>query len=141
MWAIHRKTSLKPRKTSEELNGRIKWVAFKNQFFSSVLIPRTYFTSAGLNSRLLNDDPTYLKDMDMKSALPYNTADGAVAAFDFYFGPNDYPCCRNSPDQDPRPTKRPKRPHARITAGMGYLLPIHQHYGQSDTAPFRASPW
>lgn len=90
---------------SEELNGRIKWVAFKNQFFSSVLIPRTYFTSAGLNSRLLNDDPTYLKDMDMKSALPYNTADGAVAAFDFYFGPNDYPLLSKlsdqiSPDED-----------------------------------------
>lgn len=90
---------------SEELNGRIKWVAFKNQFFSSVLIPRTYFTSANLNSRLLNDDPTYLKDMDMKSALPYNTADGAVAAFDFYFGPNDYPLLSKlsdqiSPDED-----------------------------------------
>ncbi len=90
---------------SEELNGRIKWVAFKNQFFSSVLIPRTYFTSATLNSRLLNDDPTYLKDMDMKSALPYNTADGAVAAFDFYFGPNDYPLLSKlsdqiSPDED-----------------------------------------
>ncbi len=90
---------------SEELNGRIKWVGFKNQFFSSVLIPRTYFTSATLNSRLLNDDPTYLKDMDMKSALPYNTADGAVAAFDFYFGPNDYPLLSKlsdqiSPDED-----------------------------------------
>lgn len=80
-------------------------MGFKNQFFSSVLIPRTYFTSATLNSRLLNDDPTYLKDMDMKSALPYNTADGAVAAFDFYFGPNDYPLLSKlsdqiSPDED-----------------------------------------
>ena len=41
----------------------------------------------------------------MKSALPYNTADGAVAAFDFYFGPNDYPLLSKlsdqiSPDED-----------------------------------------
>ena len=76
---------------SEQLNGRIKWVAFKNQFFSSVIIPRAYFTSADLTSKILKDDPKFLKDMDMSAALPYTTADGAVAAFDWYFGPNDYP--------------------------------------------------
>lgn len=30
---------------SEELNGRVQWVAFKNQFFSSVLIARDNFTA------------------------------------------------------------------------------------------------
>lgn len=89
---------------SKNLNGRVKWVAFKNQFFSSVIIPRAYFTSADLNSKVIKDD-RYLKDMDMKATLPYSTADGAVAAFDFYFGPNDYPLLSKldetlSPDED-----------------------------------------
>ena len=90
---------------SEQLNGRIKWVAYKNQFFSSVIIPKAYFTSADLSSRDLKDSQKYLKDMDMKAQLPYTTADGAVASFDFYFGPNDYPLLSKlddqiSPDED-----------------------------------------
>ncbi len=90
---------------SEQLNGRIKWVAYKNQFFSSVIIPRAYFTSADLKSIVLKDNAKYLKDMDMKASIPYTTADGAVAAFDFYFGPNDYPLLSKlsdtiSPDED-----------------------------------------
>lgn len=90
---------------SEQLNGRIKWVAYKNQFFSSVIIPRAYFTSADLKSIVLKDNAKYLKEMDMKASMPYTTADGAVAAFDFYFGPNDYPLLSKlsdtiSPDED-----------------------------------------
>lgn len=75
---------------NEELNGRIKWVAFKNQFFSSVLIPSTYFNSASLQSILIKND-RYLKDMTMNASLGYNIADGVAASFDFYLGPNDYP--------------------------------------------------
>ena len=75
---------------SEQLNGRIKWVAFKNQFFSSVIIPREYFTTADLTSTIIKND-LYLKDMDMDATLPYTTADGVAASFDWYLGPNSYP--------------------------------------------------
>ncbi len=75
---------------AEKLTGHVKWVAFKNQFFSSVIIPRKHFSSAELNSAVIKDSG-YLKDMSMAAVLPYSTADGSPAAFDFYFGPNDYP--------------------------------------------------
>lgn len=89
---------------SEQLNGRVKWVAFKNQFFSSVIIARNHFSGADLKSTVLKSDE-YLKDMTMSATLPYTVADGAVAAFDFYFGPNDYPLLSKldkqiSPDED-----------------------------------------
>lgn len=73
----------------ESLTGRLRWVAFKNQFFSSVLIAREPIASAELKSVKL-DDAGYLKDMTMKASVPYSPADGTAAAFDFYFGPNDY---------------------------------------------------
>lgn len=76
---------------SESLTGHIKWVAFKNQFFSSVIIPREYFNLADLNSVVLKNNDRFLKDMKMEASLPYTTNDGVAAAFDFYFGPNDYP--------------------------------------------------
>lgn len=75
---------------SEQLNGRVKWVAFKNQFFSSVIIPRESFTLADVSSTVLKSD-RYLKDMTLSANVPYTVADGAGPAFDFYFGPNDYP--------------------------------------------------
>lgn len=89
---------------TEQLNGRVKWVAFKNQFFSSVIIPREHFTGADLRSTILKTD-RYLKDMSMNATLPYTIADGTVVAFDFYFGPNDYPLLSKldkqiSPDED-----------------------------------------
>ncbi len=80
------------------LSGRVKWIAFKNQFFSSAIIARDSFTSASLESRL-NKTDRYLKDLDAKASLPFTTADGVAASFDFYFGPNDYPLLSDIEDK------------------------------------------
>ena len=74
----------------ESLSGRLRWVAFKNQFFSSVIIARNSFSSAELASKDLKT-ADFLKDMNMTATVPYTVADGTAASFDFYFGPNDYP--------------------------------------------------
>lgn len=74
----------------ESLSGRLRWVAFKNQFFSSVIIARDCFSSAELVSKDLKT-ADFLKDMNMTATVPYTVADGTAASFDFYFGPNDYP--------------------------------------------------
>ena len=83
---------------SEELNGRIKWVGFKNQFCSSVIMAKDYFSTADLSSTVLKDSD-WLKDMDMAAELPYSTADGTAAEFCFYFGPNDYPLLSDLEDK------------------------------------------
>ncbi len=75
----------------EQVTGHVQWVAFKNQFFSSVIIPRTPFSTADLSSTPLSDDPAFVKDMTMQATMPYSTANGSPLGFDFYFGPNDYP--------------------------------------------------
>ena len=61
----------------ESLNGRLRWVAFKNQFFSSVIIARDAFTSAELSSKDLKKTD-YLKDMTMKATLPYTIGNGTA---------------------------------------------------------------
>ena len=83
----------------KDLNGKVRWVAFKNQFFSSVLVAREPFTQALLVSNPLKDNKEYLKDMSMAASLPYTTGDGTAAHFDFYFGPNDYPLLSKLEDQ------------------------------------------
>lgn len=79
--------------SDKNLNGRLRWVAFKNQFFSSVLIARDAISSANVRSRVFDKktEPLFLKDMTMEAVLPYSTADGTAASFDWYFGPNSYP--------------------------------------------------
>lgn len=76
---------------SESINGRLRWVAFKNQFFSSVIIARDCISNAILSSIDLKNDSRFVKDMSLTAQVPYTTADGTAASFDFYFGPNDYP--------------------------------------------------
>ena len=82
---------------SESVNGRLRWVAFKNQFFSSVIIARDCFSTAELKSINLKT-ADYLKDMTMDATLPYGLGDGIAASFDWYFGPNDYPILSNIDD-------------------------------------------
>lgn len=81
----------------KSLNGRLRWISFKNQFFSSVIIARDAFTSAEVKSTVLKEED-YLKDLSMSATLAYTVADGTAANFDFYFGPNDYPILSNLDD-------------------------------------------
>lgn len=75
---------------AEKLTGHIKWVAFKNQFFSSVIIPRQHFSTADIESHEIKNSE-FLKDMSMQAVMPYSTADGSPVGFSWYFGPNSYP--------------------------------------------------
>lgn len=90
---------------TEKLQGAIKWIGFKNQFFSSVLIARKSLATAEVSSKVIKDDPVCLKDMSMDASFEYSSKSEQVAGFDFYFGPNDYPLLSSlddfiSPDED-----------------------------------------
>lgn len=79
----------------EKLDGAAEWVAFKNQFFSSVIIPRQPFKSArAVSVPVPKDQPrgqVYLKDLLLEADMAYSSENSQPFAFDFYFGPNDYP--------------------------------------------------
>ena len=81
-------------KDSEDFSYKFKWVSFKNQFFSSVLIADKHFTGAKMSSvpfekgtSLYNN---YLKDVSLSSEIDYNAMDANPASFKFFFGPNLY---------------------------------------------------
>ena len=86
---------------AEDLKGNIRWVAFKNQFFSSVLIAKNKLNTANIKSIALNDDPVALKDMDMKATFDYKASADEPAQFTFYFGPNLYPLLSSLDDAMP----------------------------------------
>ena len=73
------------------LNQRLKWIAFKNQFFSSVMIPRTHFVAAEVSSEDLKGDPDFVKQLDAKATLDYSSTSPNPLSIDIFYGPNLYP--------------------------------------------------
>ncbi|MBQ7690850.1 MAG: membrane protein insertase YidC [Muribaculaceae bacterium] len=79
----------------KDVRDKIKWISTKNQFFSAVLIADSLFNGAQLTSREFEkgsaEYQNYLKDMTIRTSLPYASDKTNPAAFYFYLGPNRYP--------------------------------------------------
>ncbi|MCU4164889.1 membrane protein insertase YidC [Carboxylicivirga caseinilyticus] len=74
---------------SEELRTKLKWVAFKDQFFSSVFISGDYFLSGDVKAVTPEDDNhPVIMDASAMVAVPFTGND--QHSFNFYFGPNDF---------------------------------------------------
>lgn len=82
----------------EELNERIKWIGYKNQFFSAVLVPATTFSSAILDSEKL-DNNDYLKSLSTEATMDYSSTHANPASFTWFLGPNSYPLLSDLQDQ------------------------------------------
>lgn len=77
----------------ETLPTKIKWVAFKQQFFSSVLIADESFKDVTVSSEL-STETGYLKNAFTEIPLPYTGKASEEYNMQFYFGPNSYPILR-----------------------------------------------
>ena len=73
----------------KSLTGKVKWVAFKDLFFSSVLIADEGFSSVMLNSEKIPSG-NYLKNFGSQMNVAFDPTGNAPTGFRFYFGPNQY---------------------------------------------------
>ncbi len=69
---------------------RTDWIAYKDQFFSSVLIADGFFLNASVSST--NADPTsrYLRFFESEIGVPYTHGDSTSVKMRMYFGPNSF---------------------------------------------------
>ncbi|MDX2443668.1 MAG: membrane protein insertase YidC [Bacteroidales bacterium] len=73
----------------QEVTTRIKWLAYKDQFFSSVLIADDQpFLNAWVRSEKLPEDSPYLRFYQSKLSIPFNGEDSETFKMHFYLGPN-----------------------------------------------------
>ena len=77
-------------KTDKKLDSKLKWIAYKQQFFSSVLIAKNSFKEVNVFQKKLEDDPKHLSLMTSDIVLPYNSSNEVSIPMSFYFGPNKY---------------------------------------------------
>lgn len=80
---------------AKELNERIKWIGYKNQFFSTVMMARSSFSAATVDSKVLEDNPAFLKNLSTSATVEYSSTKANPASFVFYMGPNSYPLMRD----------------------------------------------
>ena len=77
--------------SNKERQQKLKWIAFKNQFFSSVLIADKNFNSADFSSEVLKGS-VFLKSLTAEAEVnDYDWNAENPAGFNFYIGPNLYP--------------------------------------------------
>ena len=79
----------------ESISTGLKWIGFKNQFFSSVLIADRKLNGARLESTVLPEDDTYLKSYKAETTVDYDPMSPEGPAFRFFLGPNLYPLLKS----------------------------------------------
>ncbi|MCH5232138.1 MAG: membrane protein insertase YidC [Muribaculaceae bacterium] len=84
----------------EERKAKIRWIGFKNQFFSSVLISERPFNTADFQSQVLKDQPYFLKNFQTQAQVnDYDWNRNEAASFSLFIGPNLYPLLSDLSDE------------------------------------------
>lgn len=75
----------------KDLKTRVQWIAFKQQFFSAVLISdQSGFESPTVETKSDENSKTIVKEMTAAFSLPYDRKPVQTYNMQFYFGPNNY---------------------------------------------------
>ena len=74
---------------SEKVSNRLKWVAYKDKFFATVLISQEGFEATTLDSKMLTTS-AYLKRFKTITSVPFDLQGKEPTSLTYYLGPNLY---------------------------------------------------
>lgn len=74
----------------QEIPTKVEWIAFKDQFFSSVILANDAFDNALVKMTTLPEEDRFIKHFSAEIGIPYAMGDDENLSFRFYFGPNKY---------------------------------------------------
>lgn len=69
---------------------KIKWIAFKDQYFSSVLIADDWFSDSKFVSTPEDEYSPYLKNFDAATTVAFDPTGAKTTNFHLFLGPNQY---------------------------------------------------
>ncbi len=72
------------------ISNKLQWVAFKDQFFSSIIIADNEFTSGNISSKVMEKESKYIKEYSTSLNMPFDPSGKSAISFRYYFGPNQY---------------------------------------------------
>ncbi len=74
----------------EKESANVKWIGYKDQFFSTVFIADESFNSANFYSRPLPSSSGFVKQYSTNTHVPFDITGASTTGFRFYMGPNHY---------------------------------------------------
>ena len=78
-------------KRDEPIEEALDWVAFKDQFFSSIMIAKNDFAANSLMTSIPQEKGSgYLKQFEAKMKTFFDPTGKTPSEFEFYYGPNDF---------------------------------------------------
>lgn len=85
----------------EKLQHTVQWLAFKDQFFSTIMIPRKGFISGEVSQEAfkVQPDATHIKHLAAEMDVPYSPSEEIGATIDIFIGPNLYPLLKGIDDE------------------------------------------
>ena len=73
----------------EKISNKLSWIAFQQQFFSSILVAENGIKNTNLTS-IKEENSDYVKNLSAEFEIDYKHNDYENIGFQFYFGPNHY---------------------------------------------------
>jgi YidC/Oxa1 family membrane protein insertase len=87
--------ALRWRQTKEveksDITTKLSWIAFQDQFFSSILISNDFFLNASIASTRTLTSQKYFRYYTSEIGVPFNALSADNIKMKFYFGPNSIP--------------------------------------------------
>ncbi|MBP3408356.1 MAG: membrane protein insertase YidC [Bacteroidaceae bacterium] len=81
---------------NEKLDEDVSWIAYKNQFFSSIMIAGDRFSNVDINSETIQKDKGLLKRCTSKMQTAFDPTGNEPTTLQFYFGPNKFDILKES---------------------------------------------
>ena len=106
------------KEVEQEINSKVDWVAFKDQFFASVIIADNPFDNAMLKMATMPENSKYTKNFRADIGLAYTPENNDPINFKFYFGPNKFKVLKKYKD---------KQLNDLVTVGRGIIKWINQY--------------
>lgn len=71
-----------------DITTKLRWVAFEDQFFSSVLLANDLFLNGTVASEKTPASPKYIRYYTAEIGVPYNAESSSPISMKLYYGPN-----------------------------------------------------
>lgn len=80
----------------EKFSESMYWIAYKNQFFSAIMIAGDKFTDAEMKSEVIQKEKNLLKRCTSKMTTEFDPTGNEPTSLQFYFGPNKFDTLKES---------------------------------------------
>ena len=89
----------------ENTVGKIKWIAYKDQFFSTIMIAKNDFTQAQFESTLEEENSSFLKRYRTNANIFFDATGAQPSEFSIFLGPNQFDILSSYDDNLPKSEK------------------------------------